>query len=440
MANKIATEQEAKTIGGSSITATTNKMCTKTKAISFGCTVSGTYQDNMLIALTDLSKIVQGSKIIVRTTRPISSVNNYKAITPLYFKLHESYQTLGKTGMTGGWVFPVYEYYGPDGDYDIPEMYTSEYMSPVEGVTDDTILIEEGQSLQSDKGCIPETDINDNLIDETPVKYNTKFDVYLYTGSFGDIPGHLDSASMISTQTVYLPTGLQIYNSIGYSKITSYSKDMLLQANLVKIAESTVPITNGNTFTITYDSVSANELDVSPNLNKCSNSPFSYVESKYYPTAWDRCYYFRVFVLGGAYTSVNNFQTTTNVLVKYLGSINDTTSPYNTFSFTKPTNYTQLSNFQTSGLYFGVTKSVKVTAWISGTFGSSGSGDWFVGETRTISGVNYILKYAIVNNSTDSVTIPNDSLFKSSIDDVFKNGSSNLKTAPIIFLKIFKIN
>lgn len=58
MANKIATEQEAKAIGGSSITATTNKMCTKTKAISFGCTVSGTYQDNMLVALTDLSKIV----------------------------------------------------------------------------------------------------------------------------------------------------------------------------------------------------------------------------------------------------------------------------------------------------------------------------------------------------------------------------------------------
>lgn len=440
MANKIATEQEAKTIGGSSISATTNKMCTKQKAVSFGCTVSGTYQDNMLVALTDLSKVAQSSKIIAKTTRPISSVNNYKAITPLYFKLHEDNQSLGTTGMTGGWVFPVYEYYGPDGDYDTPQMYTSEHMSPVEGVTDNTILIEEGQSLPSDKGCIPEADIDDNLIDETPVKYNTKFDVYLYTGSFGDIPGRLDSSSMISTQTVYLPTGLQIYNPNGYSKITSYSKDMLLQANLVKIAESTVPITNGNTFTITYDSVGADELAVSSNLNKCSNSPFSYVESKYYPTAWDRCYYFRVFVLGGAYTSVNNFQTTTNVLVKYSGSINDTVSPYNTFSFTKPTNSTQLSNFQTSGLYFGVTKSVKVTAWINGTFGDSGSGDWFVGETRTISGVNYILKYAIVNNSTDSVTIPNDNLFKSSIEDVYKLGSSTVKTAPIIFLKIFKIN
>lgn len=56
MADKIALETEAKTIGGGSTTAVTNKCCTKSSAETFGCSVSGTYASNQLVAMAHLSK------------------------------------------------------------------------------------------------------------------------------------------------------------------------------------------------------------------------------------------------------------------------------------------------------------------------------------------------------------------------------------------------
>lgn len=56
MAKKIALESEAKIIGGSSLSVTTNKMCTKARAEELGCKVTGSYASNQLVAKDDLSK------------------------------------------------------------------------------------------------------------------------------------------------------------------------------------------------------------------------------------------------------------------------------------------------------------------------------------------------------------------------------------------------
>lgn len=54
--NQIATEAEAKTIGGSSTSITTNLCVIKTRATALRCKVSGTYGDNQLVRYSDLSK------------------------------------------------------------------------------------------------------------------------------------------------------------------------------------------------------------------------------------------------------------------------------------------------------------------------------------------------------------------------------------------------
>ena len=51
---KIATEQEAATIGGKVSPST--KCCTKTRAESLGCKVNGDYTSNQLLQLSDLSQ------------------------------------------------------------------------------------------------------------------------------------------------------------------------------------------------------------------------------------------------------------------------------------------------------------------------------------------------------------------------------------------------
>lgn len=53
--NQIADELEAKTIGKSSSSVVENKQVTKSKAISLGCTVKGTYKDNQCTKYSDLS-------------------------------------------------------------------------------------------------------------------------------------------------------------------------------------------------------------------------------------------------------------------------------------------------------------------------------------------------------------------------------------------------
>lgn len=53
--SKIATEGEAASIGGGS-GAVSKKCCTKSRAIGLGCQVKGSYKDNQLVQLQDLSK------------------------------------------------------------------------------------------------------------------------------------------------------------------------------------------------------------------------------------------------------------------------------------------------------------------------------------------------------------------------------------------------
>lgn len=55
MANLIATEAYAKSVGGKNISITSNLCCTKSRAIDLGCNVLGTYADNQLVCQKDLS-------------------------------------------------------------------------------------------------------------------------------------------------------------------------------------------------------------------------------------------------------------------------------------------------------------------------------------------------------------------------------------------------
>ena len=56
MADLIATEAYAQSIGGANISYTSNLGCTKSRAIALGCNVSGTYLNNQLVCQKDLSK------------------------------------------------------------------------------------------------------------------------------------------------------------------------------------------------------------------------------------------------------------------------------------------------------------------------------------------------------------------------------------------------
>ena len=55
MADLIATEGYAQSIGGINISYTSNLGCTKSRAIALGCNVKGTYTNNQLIRQVDLS-------------------------------------------------------------------------------------------------------------------------------------------------------------------------------------------------------------------------------------------------------------------------------------------------------------------------------------------------------------------------------------------------
>ena len=56
LTNQIATEAEARAVGGSSAIITNLLCVTKTRAIALGCKVSGTYETNQLVRYSDLSK------------------------------------------------------------------------------------------------------------------------------------------------------------------------------------------------------------------------------------------------------------------------------------------------------------------------------------------------------------------------------------------------
>lgn len=56
MADLIATEAYAQSIGGINISYTSNLGCTKSRAIALGCEVAGTYEDNQLVCQKDLNK------------------------------------------------------------------------------------------------------------------------------------------------------------------------------------------------------------------------------------------------------------------------------------------------------------------------------------------------------------------------------------------------
>ena len=75
MAKKIALESEAKSIGGSSLSVTTNKMCTKAQAETLGCKVTGSYAYNQLVAKDDLSKntVSLGTATITGSARRTST-------------------------------------------------------------------------------------------------------------------------------------------------------------------------------------------------------------------------------------------------------------------------------------------------------------------------------------------------------------------------------
>ena len=57
MANIIATETQAKSIGGSSASVTANLMVTRVRAVALGCSIRNSYSDKQLVCLKDLYKL-----------------------------------------------------------------------------------------------------------------------------------------------------------------------------------------------------------------------------------------------------------------------------------------------------------------------------------------------------------------------------------------------
>ena len=71
MANLIATEAYAQSIGGTNINSfSPYQGCTKARAIIFGCEVAGTYEDNQLVCQKDLSKASTVVKYSLRSISP----------------------------------------------------------------------------------------------------------------------------------------------------------------------------------------------------------------------------------------------------------------------------------------------------------------------------------------------------------------------------------
>lgn len=68
LSQKIALESEAKSIGGSSASASSTKCCTKKRAEELGCEVSGDYDSNQLVPKSRLTKKVINYEIKVPGT------------------------------------------------------------------------------------------------------------------------------------------------------------------------------------------------------------------------------------------------------------------------------------------------------------------------------------------------------------------------------------
>lgn len=79
MANLIATEAYAQSIGGAPISYTSNLCYTKSRAITLGCKVSGIYTDNQLVCQKDLSATGYILSCHMTYTQKLSQIPNAAA-------------------------------------------------------------------------------------------------------------------------------------------------------------------------------------------------------------------------------------------------------------------------------------------------------------------------------------------------------------------------
>lgn len=96
---KIATESEAKSIGGSSSSVTANKCCTKARAQALGCNVSGTYDSNQLVPKDHLSKKITSYTITFKTLSSSASFYLFStsSIPVSTGNMYFAYITVGNT-------------------------------------------------------------------------------------------------------------------------------------------------------------------------------------------------------------------------------------------------------------------------------------------------------------------------------------------------------
>ena len=98
MSNKIALESEAKEIGNSTTEIITNKCCTKSRATELNCEVAGTYSDNQLVIIDDLSSARSLNSITIEIQGDSSDDKelHYKA-SEVTFKVYATYSSAPKT-------------------------------------------------------------------------------------------------------------------------------------------------------------------------------------------------------------------------------------------------------------------------------------------------------------------------------------------------------
>ena len=184
MADKIATESEARSIGEQG-TAINNKMCTKSRALELGCNVNGDYTYNQLVCLKDLTKLIIDTYFLTIDViyKPFDFYNSsHQAlsffITPKYLSEYSGNNILQALNSS----LEVWDY--NRGQYLYPVQYLNKDLTST-NLTFEDGLIYVDQSKYSDER---------NL---SGVSNKYYFYILGYFGNFGDIPGVLTHEHLV---------------------------------------------------------------------------------------------------------------------------------------------------------------------------------------------------------------------------------------------------
>lgn len=275
MSDIIATEEQAKSIGSSNVSITSNKMCTKSRALSLSCTVSGTYSYNQLVALKDLGATL---KCVFKLQG-----NQYPT-----FIIKKGLNSLGST-----LSLPFYENDNSEIEYNGEGLLGYTPWSQFGGITKSftsSITINDGAMIIMNG--LNASDIGET---ESTINIGDDFTIYLYVGNCGIVPKFLNFDYFTTYYKRYgiIRVAGRIYaanttNPYFYSSCTNYDWFNNIEQNCIAVATGQLntntqyyltPIEEGGSFS----SYNSQNLNINTSLfNSLGNSYKSY---------WNYCSY-----------------------------------------------------------------------------------------------------------------------------------------------------